>query len=68
MPLTKGVEVREKILRELSKTERGLAIKDLSEKSCASRYTVAKVLERLLGEGKIEVRKIGTAKLHYLKK
>lgn len=36
-------------------------------KGKASRYTIAKVLQRLIGENKIEVRQVGPAKLHYSK-
>jgi len=67
MPLSIEVKTRENILKELAKTNRGLTIKDLAKTCDASRYTIAKVLQRLIGEGKIEVREVGPAKLHYLK-
>jgi predicted transcriptional regulator len=67
MPLSKEVETRQKILKELSKTNKGLTINDLAKHCDVSRYTISKVLQRLIGEGKIEVREIGPAKLHYLK-
>ena len=67
MPRSIDEKVREKILKTLSQTDRGLTIKDLAKKCNASRYTIAKASQRLIGEGKIEVREVGPAKLHYLK-
>jgi len=66
MPLSKEVETKKKILKELSETDRGLTIKDLADKCSVSRYTVAKVIQRLVGEERVEVRAVGPAKLHYI--
>lgn len=67
MPLSVEKETKKKILKELAKTNRGLMIKDLAESCGVSRYTIAKILQRLIGEQKVEVREVGPAKLHYLK-
>ena len=67
MPLTVEEKTRENVLKELAKTNKGLTIKELAKNCNVSRYTVAKVLQRLIGENKIVVRKVGPAKLHYLK-
>jgi len=67
MPPSIEVKTKENILKELAKTNKGLTIKELAKSCNASRYTIAKFLQRLIGEGKVEVREVGPAKLHYLK-
>jgi transcriptional regulator with XRE-family HTH domain len=67
MAVSIEMKVRKNILRELARTNKGLTIKELAKACGVSRYTVAKVLQRLIGEKKVEVRKIGPAKLHYSK-
>ncbi len=51
--------------RLLKSNPRGLTLKELAEHSHVSTITAAKALARLEGEGKIDVRRAGSAKLHY---
>jgi DNA-binding transcriptional regulator GbsR (MarR family) len=51
----------------LKKNTEGLTIEEISEKLEMSRNTISIALAELKGEGRIKVRQIGMAKLHYLK-
>lgn len=57
----------DRILQEIKKHPEGLTILDIAEKTKINRVTVSKYVLVLSAEGKISQRKIGTAKLCYLK-
>ena len=59
--------VRESIISILRKENSGLSITDISEKIGMNRRSVTKYIYQLLGEGLLYHRKVGTAKLCYLK-
>ena len=56
---------REKVADLLKKNKDGLTIAEIVEFLKISRNTVAVALAELKGAGKIRVRKVGMAKLHY---
>jgi len=51
----------------LSENSQGLTIQEISEKLNLSRITISKFLAELRGEGRIDIREVGQAKLHFLK-
>ena len=58
----------ERILKEIKKSKHdGMTIADLSRKLGISRYTVSKYVLFLKGAGKILERKVGVARLYYVK-
>lgn len=59
--------VREAIIGVLKKNADGLTVEDISKLTDVNRVTVSKYLYGLLVEGKIRQRKVGPAKLTYLK-
>ncbi|MHA1954418.1 MAG: HTH domain-containing protein [Candidatus Heimdallarchaeaceae archaeon] len=59
--------VRESIISILRKQNNGLSITEISEKMGMNRRSVTKYIYQLLGEGLLYHRKVGTAKLCYLK-
>ncbi len=59
--------VRECVLSILDKENKGLSITEIAEKVGMNRRSVTKYIYQLLGEGLIYHRKVGTAKLCYLK-
>ena len=65
--MTKIDRVIKEIKEILRKDTRGLTIQELSEKTKVSRITTAMALMKLEGAGSIDVRVIGSCKLHYLK-
>lgn len=56
---------KELVTEILKKNARGLTIVEISRLLKFSRNTVAIVLAELKGEGKISIRPVGKAKLHY---
>lgn len=58
-------EIIEKLLRGNSQ---GMTIQEISDQAKVSRNTVSIVLAKLEGEGKIIIREVGQAKLHYWKR
>ena len=58
---------KERILEKLKKHPEGLTIQKISELVGMSRITATKYIHELIGEGKIYQRKIGVAKLCYVK-
>ena len=58
---------KEEIIRVLKKNTDGLTVVEIAKILKFSRNTVAVYLAELKGEGKIRVRPIGMAKLHYWK-
>ncbi|MCK9370173.1 hypothetical protein M0R04_09735 [Candidatus Dojkabacteria bacterium] len=64
----KNAMKKEKLVLLLKEDENGLTIQDIADKTQLTRNTVANVLGYLIGEGKLEIREIGNAKLHYWKK
>jgi len=61
------MKVENKILEYLKKHPEGTMILDLAEAVGAHRHTTTKYVYHLEGAGKIKIRKIGIAKLCYLK-
>ena len=57
-----------KVIEFLKKDPKGLTIIELSRKSGFSTHTIAIALAKLEGAEKIEIRRAGSAKLHYWKK
>ena len=60
-------KIEEKILKYLKKHPEGTMILDLADAIGAHRHTITKYVYRLDGMGKIKIRKIGIAKLCYVK-
>ena len=58
----------EKILEILEKNPSGLSISEIAKKSGFHRNTVSSIIKNLLIEKKIEEKKVGVAKVYYLKK
>ena len=56
---------KEKVIEALKKHKEGLTIQDLANLTNLSRNTVTTILAELRGQGKIRMREIGMAKLHY---
>jgi len=59
---------KEKVVGVLKQNLHGLSVSEIARKLDTTRITVALVLAELKGEGKVLVRMVGVAKLHYLKK
>ncbi len=62
------MDLESKILGYLKKHPEGIMILDLADAVGAHRHTVTKYVYRLEGRGSLSVRKIGIAKLCYLKR
>ena len=61
-------ETKKELVEKLLKKETdGLTTVEIASKLNISRNTVAVALAELKGEGKIRIRPVGIAKLHYLK-
>ncbi len=58
-------KLKKEITKLLQKDSRGLTLTQLSQLTKFSTITVSKTLAELKGEGKIDVRRAGSAKLHY---
>jgi len=56
---------REKIISELKKGQTGYTISELSKKLNLSRQTIANCFAFLEGAQKINIRKVGMAKIYY---
>ena len=61
------LDVKDLITKVLKKNPDGLTINELTKDVGKSRLTVTKFLHELIGEGRIHIRKIGNAKLIFLK-
>ena len=62
------MRTKKEYVEELLKKKReGLTVTEISNVLNFSRNTIAVILAELKGAGKIRIRKIGMAKLHYLK-
>ncbi len=59
--------IENKIVKYLKKHQEGTMILDLADGIGAHRHTVTKYVYRLEGMGLLKIRKIGIAKLCYLK-
>ena len=59
--------IKEKILKLLVERDYGLTIEEISNALKISRSTASKYLAVMEAEGKIQMRMVGKAKLHYLK-
>ncbi len=57
-----------KVLETLEKSPTGLSISEIAEKSKLHRNTVATVIKKLQDKGEVELKKVGLAKVYYLKK
>ncbi len=62
---TKGLKKR--ILELLKKNPRGLTLIEISKLTGFSTITAARYIAELKGEKKIDIRKVGSANLHYLR-
>tara|TARA_Y100000310_G_C20463698_1_gene706570 strand:+ start:106 stop:303 length:198 start_codon:yes stop_codon:yes gene_type:complete len=60
------VSKKERVIRLLQKDTDGLTILEIAKELKVSRNTVPVILAELKGEGKIRIRPVGKAKLHYL--
>lgn len=60
-------ETKSSILEILAERPRGLTISEVADETDINRVTASKYLEVLRSEGKLEVREVGQAKLHYAK-
>ncbi|MBT3463377.1 HTH domain-containing protein [archaeon] len=56
---------REKIVLELKKSPTGYTISELSKKLKLSRQTIANCFAFLEGAEKVDIRKVGMAKIYY---
>jgi len=57
---------KQKILKYLQKNGKGETFSNIAKSIGVHRHTATKYIYELIGEGKIEIREIGTAKLCYL--
>lgn len=57
-----------KIKKLLRENTQGLTIQNLADESKLSRQTISVILAELRGGNKVDIRQIGQAKLHFLKK
>ncbi len=62
------VSKKEAVINLLRKNSDGLTVSEIANLLKFSRNTVAVYLAELKGEGKIRIRDVGMAKLHYLTK
>ncbi len=60
-------DIRKRTISILKKNKNGLSITEISDRLDMNRRSVTKYIYHLLGEGLIQQRKVGTAKLCYLK-
>jgi len=63
---SRNVVWKDVIVDILKKNPAGLTISEIAEKAATSRHTVSVVLAELKGEGRLSIREVGAAKLHYL--
>ncbi len=56
---------KESVIRLLRRNRDGLTVVEIARTLSISRNTVAVVLAGLIGAGKVRVRPVGVAKLHY---
>lgn len=61
------IDVRQRIISILRKNKNGLSITEIADEIGMNRRSVTKYIYQLLGEGLIYHRKIGSAKLCFLK-
>ena len=66
--MDKESHIPEKIIAELRKHSEGLTIIDLAERIGVSRHTASKYVLALTFKGIIKIRKVGPAKLCYLRR
>ena len=66
--MDKDKQTREKIIAELRKHTEGLTIMDIAERLGVSRQTASKYVLALISEGVVKIRKVGPAKLCYLRR
>lgn len=64
--MVEETEASASILKALKFSQRGLTVTDLSRKIKCNRNSIAKQLEILRAEGKVDVRKIGSARVYSL--
>ncbi len=58
-------EWKDKISRILKDNPNGLTITEIKDLANTTRHTASIVLAELKGEGRIKIREVGRAKLHY---
>ena len=59
---------KETVVKLLRRNTDGLTVTEISSSLSISRNTVAVALAELKGEGRLRIRPVGMAKLHYLKR
>jgi hypothetical protein len=62
-----GNKYKSIVVSLLKNNPEGLTIKDFVDKIGTSRHTISLSLAELKGEGRLSIRKVGMAKLHFLK-
>ena len=62
-----SMQIKDGIYRLLKKNQRGLTIQELSEQLQVTRNTISIGLAELKGARLLEIKKIGKAKLHYIR-
>jgi len=62
------VNWKDKVVSILKLHPVGLSVSETSRQLSTTRITAALALAELKGEGKVSIRMVGVAKLHYLKK
>ena len=63
-----NLEKKDYVVKLLRRNTDGLTVTEISSSLSISRNTVAVALAELKGEGRLRIRPVGMAKLHYLKR
>ena len=66
--MSKDNDIREQIVSQLREKPEGMTISQLSKNLNMSRQTISKYVYGLISEGIVKIRKVGPAKLCYLKR
>ena len=61
----RGMDNKEKIIKELKKNPNGLTVSELSKRLNISRQTVSNCFAFLEGAEKVKIRKVGMAKIYF---
>ncbi len=59
---------KDKIIKILKNNPKGLTITEIKDLANTTRHTASIVLAELKGEGRLNIREVGRAKLHYWRK
>ena len=66
--MKKELSKKEAVIKLLKRNTDGFTIIEIAKELKISRNTVPVILAELKGEGRIRIRPVGKAKLHYIKK